>query len=155
MDNKLNKSVVEGTAQVFDGMFGLQTVAGEVKTVSVESGGAETSTIISFMGDVSGAFILRCSKKVASAIAGKMLGIEVDDDSEEMKDSVGELLNMIVGLAKNYYSSNNAFKISVPTTVTGADYTFHIKADPSDTVCRIPFKVDDHELSIDVYLKSK
>lgn len=153
MNQKLNESVVSGTAEIFDGMLGLQTTPGEIKTVPVDSGGVETSTIISFMGDVSGAFVLRCSKQVASTIAGEMLGMEVGEDSDEMKDSIGEVLNMIVGSAKSHYSASNAFKISVPTTITGADYTFHIKADPSDTVCRIPFKVGTYELSIDVYLK--
>jgi chemotaxis protein CheX len=155
MDNKLNESIVEGTAQIFDGMLGLETVAGEIENVPIETDGAGTSTIISFMGEISGAFVLRCAKPVAAAIAGEMLGMEVDEDSEEMKDSIGELLNMIAGSAKSHYASNNAFKMSVPTTVSGGDYTFYIKADPSDTVCRIPFTVGAHKLSVDVYLKGK
>lgn len=154
MNNQLNEAVVKGTAEIFDGMLGLQTVAGEIEKMPIESNGAGTSTIISFMGEISGAFVLRCAKPVAAAIAGEMLGMEVDEDSEDMKDSIGELLNMIVGSAKSHYSSNNAFSMSVPTTVTGADYTFYIKADPSDTMSRIPFTVGPHQLTVDVYLKA-
>jgi CheY-specific phosphatase CheX len=153
MNNNLNEAIVKGTAEIFDGMLGIDTVAGEIEKVPIESDGAGTSTIISFMGEVSGAFVFRCAKPVAAALAGEMLGMEIEEDSEDMKDSIGELLNMIVGSAKSHYSSNNAFTISVPTTVTGADYTFYIKADPSDTMCRIPFSVGAHQLTVDVYLK--
>jgi chemotaxis protein CheX len=83
-----------------------------------------------------------------------MLGMEVEEGSDDMKDAVGEMLNMVVGNAKTRYSSeNNTFKVSVPTTIIGEDYTIHIKANASDKISLLNFNCNNDAMSIEVYLK--
>ena len=68
-------------------------------------------------------------------------------------EAVGELLNMIVGASKAHFeSSSDPFKMSLPTTVVGGDYTVHIKANPNATVAHIPFSFEGSDLSIEIFL---
>ena len=153
MDTTLNQAVTKATEEIFDSMLGW-SVKGKApveKPINVPS--AETSVIISIVGNVSGAITFKCAKKLAGEIASGMLGMDVDEDSDDLKDAVGELLNMVVGSAKTGYSSADAFKISVPTTIMGEDYTVHIKANSGDKISLIDFDCDHSGFSIKVFLK--
>ena len=82
-----------------------------------------------------------------------MLGMEIDAASDDMKDAVGEMLNIIVGAAKTKYSpGNDTFKISIPTTIVGGDYTIHIKADKDDRISLLAFQCGDEDMAIEIFL---
>ena len=154
MDNNLNKSLIKATGEILQAMIGADVSCKLPVERHIKDTDSETSVIITFLGSPSGAVTLKCSTKFASMIAEEMLGVPVDEGSDEMKDAIGELLNMIVGNAKAHYSpEGDPFKISVPTTILGSDYTIHIKADPSDTVSMIDFYCNGDTMAIEVFLK--
>ena len=153
MNQQLNQSVIKATEDIFQSMLGLQVQPGSPEEKPINEGTEETNVLISVMGEVSGAFTLKCSTQTATYLTGKMLGTEDEIDMEEIKDAAGELLNMIVGSAMTSYSVSGSTKMSVPTTIIGEDYSVHIKADPDDTVSFIPFKADEADLAIDVFVK--
>ncbi len=153
MDDVLNLSVIKGTEEMFESVLGWKVTGSAPVEKQIGEAKSEVSVIISFVGAVSGAFVLKCSKKFAAAIASQMLGMEVGEESDDMKDAVGELLNMVVGNAKTYYASKKeGFKISVPSTVIGEDYVVHIKANNGNKMTCINFKCDNNDLSIEIYL---
>jgi len=154
MDNAFNKSLIKATGEIFQSMAGAAVSCKPPVEKTIKDTTAETSVIITFVGSISGAVTLKCSKKFASMIASQMLGTDVEEGSEDMKDAIGELLNMIVGSAKAHYSSDgDPFKISVPTIIIGEDYTVHIKADPNDKVSLLDFSCNGDTMGIEVYLK--
>lgn len=153
MDELLNQSLIKATEHVFNSMLGLSLKSSPPVEISITDSQGDTSVLINIVGDISGAITLKFSKSFASKVASQMLGMEVAEGSEEMKDAAGELLNMIVGCAKSYYcSDSDPFKISVPTTVIGEDYRMHIKANPGDTISLIDFNCNSDVLVIEVYV---
>lgn len=153
MNTALNDAIIKATKETFKAVIGCGVQNSQPVEHKINGQQVDTSVIISFVGSVSGAFTMRCSKELGAALASRMLGIQVQADSDDMKDAVGELFNMIVGACKSHYISDaDPFKISVPTTVVGGDYTVHIKASPDATVALIPFSCEGNDMSIEVFL---
>ncbi len=154
MDASLNRSLLKATEDIFESVIGESVKCKLPVERALDHSISETSVIISFVGSISGAVTLKCSSSFAAKMASQMLGMEVAEGSEEMKDAVGEMLNMIVGSAKAYYSSDgDPFKISIPTIIIGEDYSVHIKADPADTVSFLDFSCNGDSMGLEVYLK--
>jgi CheY-specific phosphatase CheX len=153
MNQQLNQSIITATEEVFETLLGTPVLSGQPEQKPINKETEETTVVISFMGEVSGAFTLKCSKQTAFFLTGKMLGSEEGLTFEDIKDAAGELLNMIVGSALTHYSANDRINISIPTTIIGEDYSMHIKAEPDDMVSYIPFQADAANLAIDVYVK--
>ena len=78
--------------------------------------------IISFMGDVNYIIMLALPKDSAIAMASKFCGFEIDYDSPDMGDVVGELANVLAGDIVARMSKED-FKItmSLPTIMRGKD----------------------------------
>ncbi len=63
-------------------------------------------------------------------MAFKMLGAETDKNSQEVRDAFGEICNMVAGNFKNKISGlGEGCMLSVPTVVTGNDYSLHSLTD--------------------------
>ena len=153
MDTNLNQAVIKATIDTLEALVGMAVESGPPVESKPDGASRETSVIISFVGDIAGAFTLRCSRQFAAKLASQMLGSEVGEDSDDMKDAIGEMFNMIVGSTKSFYAaSGDPFRISVPTTIVGEDYTVHIKLDPGAEVALIPFKCAGEDWSIEVFL---
>jgi len=156
MDQKLNQAVSDAAKEMFGSMLGwsVSCASPVARPLNGNGGtpGAEASAVISFVGNPSGAFALKCSRAFAAQIASQMLGMDVDEQSSDMTDAIGEFLNMIVGRAKALYATGDPFKMSVPTLVIGGDYSLHIKASGAKTVSAIDVQYEGHTLSIEVVL---
>ena len=100
MNDALNEAVRAATTEICQTVLGKHVTSGPATVAKAESRHYETSVVISFVGSISGAFALRCSMKVGAAIASQMLGTQIAEASDDMKDAVGEFFNMIVGAAK-------------------------------------------------------
>jgi chemotaxis protein CheX len=155
MNDLLNKSLEAATKDVLKSVLDWDVDShSPVEKRINEVDANDTSVFISIVGEISGAITMKCSNLFASHIASEMLGMPIEAGSDDMKDAVGELLNMIVGNAKTYYASNgnDPFKISIPTTIVGEDYTIYIKASPSDVVTQIDFVYNGQTLSFTIHL---
>lgn len=131
MDKNLVRATALATQSIFKELIGWEMHVDGITTNEVSATGtAEMNAVISFNGEKSGAFILHCSEPLSAKIASKMLGVECEVGSADTKDAIGELLNMITGAVKNYYQSHrDPFKISIPTIVTGTNFTVHVKVE--------------------------
>jgi len=78
--------------------------------------------IISFMGDVNYIIMLALPKNSAIAMASKFCGFDIDYDSPDMGDVVGELANVLAGDIVARMSKED-FKVtmSLPTIMRGHD----------------------------------
>lgn len=153
MNDVLNDAVIKAVKETFKAVIGSAPQNSPPTETKMNGVQVDTSVIISFVGEVSGVFTLRCSKEFGAKIASQMLGIEISADSDDMKDAIGEMFNMIVGAIKSFYSADtDPFKISVPTTVIGEDYQVQISAGRDPVVSLIAFTYGSDEMSIEVFL---
>ena len=155
VNSRLNESVEQAMKDTFRDMLRAKISNGEPTALPINhtSGTcSETTVIISFVGEISGALMLKCSKRAGSVIATRMLGMNVEAGSDEMKEALGELLNIIIGTAKSYFSPESKFRISIPTTIIGENYSLYIKANAGNTVSFIPFRSGTVKLDIEIYL---
>lgn len=155
MTEQLGKSIVAAVRETITAIGGGSVAAsGEPAEGSSAANGfeADTSVIISVVGQLNGAFALRCNQTLAASLAGLMLGIEIEPGSEDMTDAVGELFNMIVGAMKRYLASTgDPFSMSVPTTIVGKDYTVYINANDNTKVMHVPLTIDGLPMAIESY----
>lgn len=142
MDKNLVRATALATQVVFKDLIGWELRVDGITTNEVSADGTpELNAVISFNGEKSGAFILHCSEPLSATIASTMLGLDCEVGSADTKDAIGELLNMITGAVKNHYQSQrDPFKISVPTIVTGTNFTIHVKVESENEVVSLGFQ---------------
>jgi len=91
---------------------------------------AEITAMVGLAGQLCGLLTLRCSSQSAALMASKMLGVSVSQADEQMWDAMGEIANMIAGNFKNKLTGMaDRCMLSVPTVITGSDYSCRSMAD--------------------------
>jgi chemotaxis protein CheX len=92
--------------------------------------GLDIIAMVGLAGEICGIVTVRCSGKAAAQMASRMLGIDADQAGSHRWDAVGEVCNMIAGNFKNKISGlGDGCMLSVPTVITGADYSLHTMVD--------------------------
>ncbi|MBZ5573071.1 MAG: chemotaxis protein CheX [Acidobacteriia bacterium] len=92
----------------------------------------EITAMVGLAGQLCGLLTLRCGTKSAALMTGKMLGLEVDQADGQMWDALGEIANMVAGNFKNKLTGmGDKCMLSVPTVITGSDYSCRSMADTS------------------------
>ena len=105
------------------------------------------SAVVQVTGSWQGATTVHCSERLAGAIAAAMFGSEPGTSTEdEMRDALGEVVNMIAGNMKVLLPPG--CQISLPTVVEGSDY--HLVIPGSSKVLDIPFISVGQPLSVRV-----
>lgn len=101
----------------------------ERKTDNVARG--DVSGIIGMIGpQVRGSMAITFDKVLASNIMLNMLGEKQTSISDEVRDMVGEMTNMICGGAKTTLSEQNyEFELATPVIVSGISHTIQHKVD--------------------------
>jgi chemotaxis protein CheX len=117
-----------------------------VKRNTVAAG--DVSGMVGITGEKNGSVSLSFSKGCAVAIVKNMLGDEIDDIMQDVKDAVGELTNMISGQARAGLAERGlVFQGSTPTVVMGDNHTIsHMAKAP---IMAIPFKTKDGDFTIE------
>jgi len=86
------------------------------------------TAIIGFSGDTKGLLAVHMPLKVAFAVTGSFLMMDVSELNEDVEDAIGELANMLGGEIKNMLSSGGkGIDLSVPSTISGASYDFQAR----------------------------
>ena len=83
-----------------------------------------------------------------------MLGMEFTEITDETKDAIGEITNIIVGGAKNLlYEEGIYFNISTPTVIAGKDYSVYSGASTMQTI--ICYVCNDESFFIEFCIKKE
>ena len=110
------------------------------------------SGIIGLAGDTTGCIVISFPTNVALRVVSKFINEEIKQMNDDVKDAVGEMVNIIAGgskqgLAKQGYH----FKLSIPTVVTGND---HEISRPTDIPCIvIPFDTEVGRFVVEISIK--
>ncbi|MEI6670151.1 MAG: chemotaxis protein CheX [Acidobacteriota bacterium] len=105
---------------------------------------------VSFAGSESGVVVFYSTTEAAKVIAGSLLGMPPAEVNGEMPDAIGEITNMIAGaLRTKMTDSGHPWAISIPTVSIGDFYTKYV-SDVRRVLC--PFKMDEHDISVELIL---
>lgn len=152
MDAKYITPFIQSIQNVFSTMLQLQVDVQEPKVKADSLSAFDVSGIIGLSGDVVGSVVLSFPTGTAERIVSLFTGMELDSDSDDFADAVGELVNMVSGGAKGMFS-DRAVSISCPSVVLGAD---HKIACPKDVPCIvIPCDTDCGELAIEIMIDDR
>lgn len=142
---------LEGTLSVLKTMAFVEPRAGKpyLKVDNLAKG--DISGIIGLTGSAAGSLALSFSEGAILRIVSNMLGEDLKSINGDVKDAVGELTNMVSGVArKNLEAQGFYIQAAIPTIVSGKSHSIaHVMGGPS---LIIPFEIDEGVFVVDVCL---
>ena len=151
MNVKFINPFLEGTISVLKTMAFVEPRAGKpyLKMDSLAKG--DISGIIGLTGSATGSLAVSFSESAIIKIVSNMLGENIKSMDSDIKDAVGEITNMISGVArKNLEADGFYIQAAIPTVVSGKNHSIaHVMGGPS---LIIPFEIDDGPFVVDVCL---
>ena len=151
MDVKFINAFLEGTVNVLKTMAFVEPISGTpyVKKDSVASG--DISGIIGLTGSVKGSLALSFSEACILRVVSNMLGEEIPALNHDTNDAVGEITNMISGVARKILESDGLnITAAIPTVVAGRNHSIlHVLGGPSII---IPFSIEAGPFVVDICL---
>lgn len=152
MDVTLINPFIEATLHVLSSLAFTEARAGKpyLKNDSLAQG--DVSGIVGLTGETSGTLSVSFSEQSILAIVSSMFGEPVNRIDEEVKDAVGEILNIVSGQARQKLEmKGRTLKGAIPTVITGKNHTIsHITKHP---IIAIPFDTDNGTFTIEVCLE--
>jgi chemotaxis protein CheX len=151
MNVKFINPFLEGTISVLKTMAFVEPKPGKpyLKTDSLARG--DISGIIGLTGSATGSLALSFSEAAILKIVSNMVGENIKTMNDEIKDAVGEITNMISGVArKNLEVDGFYIQAAIPTVVTGKNHSItHVSGGQS---LIIPFEIAEGKFVVDVSL---
>lgn len=148
MDVELAKPFVKAATEVLSTMAFITPKVGKpfVKKNNIAQG--DVTGMVGLTGKENGSVSISFSKKCAVAIVKNMLGDEVGDLLQDVKDAVGEITNMVSGQARAGLSEQGLnFQGSTPTVIMGDNHTIsHVAKNP---IMAIPFITEHGNFTIE------
>lgn len=112
--------------EVFRLMLNEELLPVDESTALPENQLLDITAMVGLAGQVCGMIAVRCPMDAANLIAARMLGLENAEERPETWDALGEICNMVAGNFKNKITGMaDGCMISVPTVVTGENYSIH------------------------------
>ena len=109
----------------------------------------DISGVIGLAGEATGSIAITFPTALAARIYSQMVGEEVSEITDEVKDAVGEVANMIAGGAKAALAQKGfTFRIAIPSIVVGTNHTITHKGRGPCLV--VPFHVDEQTFWLEV-----
>lgn len=153
MDLDLQQQIIDGTQAVFDTMLMMSITPGLTLSEKVYTFQKSISGMLGFAGDVQGMLTIHCPQEVAFAITSALLGVDVDEVDADVKDTVGELANMILGGIKDGFVEQGVqINLAIPTVLAGRSYRISGMDDALWTT--VPFYLDEGEFLVELKLKT-
>ena len=154
MDVQFINPFLEGTIEVLKTMAMVDPQVGKPFMRKGNQAKGDVSGIIGMTGSARGSLALSFSEKCILKIVSNMLGENYSEINDEVRDAVGEITNMISGVARKKLEAQG-FNIvaAIPTVVSGKDHAIlHVLGGPSII---IPFETSDGPFFVDVCLDDK
>ncbi len=100
------------------------------------------TAMVGLAGTYNGLVCIHAPLRQALAITMGMLGMEVREFNDDVRDALGEIANMIAGSFKQHLSRGGAdIRLSTPSVITGKEYMVAAR-NPDDTIT-LHFATDD------------
>lgn len=152
MDVRFINPFLDGTKEVLKTMTftDAETEKAYLKTNDTAHG--EVSGIIGLTGDIIGSLAISFESGCICGVVNNMLGEKYGEPTRDVLDAVGELTNMISGVARTKMEKDGlSVFAAIPSVIIGKDHTItHILKAPSIV---IPFSTTHGRFAIDICIK--
>jgi chemotaxis protein CheX len=134
---------------VLESMLGVQVRRTEPGS---SNGSVDLTALVSLTGSPEGVLAIGCHTPSAGRLAMLMLGSDGPESEETAKDALGEICNMVAGGIKSRCcSSEDLCRLSVPTVISGKDYSVcTLKAKDRYSLC-LEFEGQPLQLTLELY----
>lgn len=148
MDVELAKPFIKAAVDVLSTMAFIQPKVGRPYVKKNNTAQGDVTGIVGLTGAGTGSVSLSFDKQCAVAIVKNMLGDEIEDIMQDVKDAVGELTNMISGQARaGLAERGHVFEGSTPSVIMGDNHMIsHMAKTP---IMAIPFSTDNGNFTIE------
>jgi chemotaxis protein CheX len=152
MDVNFINPFLQGTIEVLTKMAFVEPRPGKVYLKDTSLAQGDVSGIIGITGDMIGSLAISFSESCICHLISRMLGEPLTEATQEVFDGVGELTNMISGVARTHLEKDGMeVYAAIPSVVYGKNHTLnHILKAPSIV---IPFETDEGSFVVDVCIK--
>ena len=149
MDVKYINPFISGAVEVLKTMAFVNPIAGKPYVKNTSKAHGVVSGIIGITGDAIGSLAISFGDVCICHIASNMLGEKFNELTRDVLDAVGEITNMISGVARTKMEKEGmSVYAAIPSVVYGSDHTIdHILKNPSIV---IPFSTSHGSFVIDV-----
>ncbi|WP_051308999.1 chemotaxis protein CheX [Desulfogranum japonicum] len=112
--------LIAATQDVFASMIFMDIEPGEPLTGSDIRFQTSLSSMIGLAGDLRGLVAVHCTREAALGITSSMLGMDVEELDDDVKDAIGEIANMVAGGMKVSLADHNVkIDLAIPSTAVG------------------------------------
>lgn len=148
MDVELAKPFIKAAVDVLSTMAFIQPKVGKPYVKKNNTAVGDVTGLVGLTGEKNGSVSMSFDKKCAVSIVKNMLGDEIDDIMQDVKDAVGELTNMISGQARAGLAERGlVFEGSTPSVIMGDGHTIsHVAKTP---IMAIPFLTEHGGFTIE------
>ncbi len=151
-EDQLAKYIIDATQEVFSTMVMMDAAGDYPLQEPITRFQCSITGMVGFAGLYSGVISVHCPVELAKKITSAMLGIDCDEVNEDLNDAIGEIANMLGGGVKQVLSKGGLdVKLSIPTVISGEDYTVNSLSDIDCVV--IPFRIGDEKFLVGLTLK--
>lgn len=149
MDVQLVNPFIDATLHVLSSLAFTQAHVGTpyIKKDTVAQG--DVSGVVGLSGETNGTISVTFSRKCILTIVSKMFGEEIVEINDEVKDAVGEILNIVSGNGRQKLQGmGKTLKGGIPTVITGKNHIItHVTSKP---VIAIPFSTENGDFTFEV-----
>ena len=152
MDVVLVNPLLAATVDILGKVAGIEADVKKPFLKTDPEGIGAISGIVTLKGDHTGTAAISFSEKCILQVVSKMLFEEITEMSDDVKDAVGEITNMISGLATQLYEKEDlALKAALDHVLMGDNHAIpHI---PELPVLSIPITTQMGDISVELCFK--
>ncbi len=153
MDIKYIDPFVDAVCHTMTTMLGDTPKRKEVQMKDDNRAYGDISGIIGFASkNICGSVALTFPTETAVKCYNMMVGDNIDKITDDVRDTVGELTNIVAGGAKKIYAEQGlSFDISIPTIVLGKNHILSHKG--GTPVSNVPFTIGDYPFVMEISIK--
>lgn len=149
MDVQLVNPFIDATIHVLSSLAFTEAHVGKpyLKQDPVAQG--DVSGIVGLSGEANGTISVTFTRQCILKIVSKMFGEEITEINDDVKDAVGEILNIVSGDGRQRLQGlGKTMKGAIPTIITGKDHVItHITSHP---IIAVPFETESGSFTFEV-----
>ena len=128
MPTVTSNDIYAAVHKIFQMMLGAQPQFQSIKRESSPAPNQGIAAIVGYAGESEGSVIFTCSMELAAKLAGLMLmEEEIDPESADVDDAMGEISNMVAGQLKDLAcEGGDEAQLSIPVVVRQGDYRLSV-----------------------------
>jgi chemotaxis protein CheX len=149
-EEELIEHLDKDVREIFSTMVGVE-VSPSQTTLTVTKFKDCVSAMVGFAGSFSGMVSINTPQKLAMAFTSQMLGMDIAEFDDDVRDALGEIANMIGGSFKHHLvKDGHEVRLSTPSVISGEEYVMTVG---SSDILTLMFESGGEHFIVSVYLE--